>query len=236
MGICTDCGRNDQEPLAACPKCTLGEQGDSDLPVIDELRRQLAAVTAERDRLKGSTQELEIDRLRQESASFRRIAEDNGAVQAEAMKEIARLRAMVLDLELEKECILATQKHWIFSTREKIRARDLEACRKIAENHERYDKQVHELLRRQQARLAAGPNVANPYAWDRCDHSGIGLPGCPTCDPDKHRCLERSRYVAYCEVNAEREAICSLIQNTGERQWGCWDPALIAAIRARGGA
>jgi hypothetical protein len=34
----------------------------------------------------------------------------------------------------------------------------------------------------------------------------------------------------------EREAIISLIQNQGERQWGCWDPGLISAIRARGGA
>ena len=41
---------------------------------------------------------------------------------------------------------------------------------------------------------------ANPFAWDRCDHSGIGQPGCSTCDPDKSRCLQRARYEAYCEV------------------------------------
>lgn len=39
----------------------------------------------------------------------------------------------------------------------------------------------------------------NPFAWDRCDHSGIGQPGCPTCDPDKDRCLQRRGYLAYVE-------------------------------------
>jgi hypothetical protein len=37
---------------------------------------------------------------------------------------------------------------------------------------------------------------------------------------------------AYAE---ERAAIIQLIQNDGEKRFGCWDPALIAAIRARGG-
>ena len=33
------------------------------------------------------------------------------------------------------------------------------------------------------------------YDWARCTHEGIGLPGCPTCDPDKHRCLARAEHV-----------------------------------------
>lgn len=33
-----------------------------------------------------------------------------------------------------------------------------------------------------------------PYDWTRCDHSSIGKPGCPTCDPDKGRCLARKDY------------------------------------------
>lgn len=52
----------------------------------------------------------------------------------------------------------------------------------------------------------------NPFAWERCDHSGIGLPGCPTCDPDKSRCLQRARYVTYREVEAEREACAALME------------------------
>jgi hypothetical protein len=31
----------------------------------------------------------------------------------------------------------------------------------------------------------------NPYDWERCTHESIGLPGCPTCDPDKHRVAAR---------------------------------------------
>ncbi len=31
----------------------------------------------------------------------------------------------------------------------------------------------------------------------------------------------------------ERERIIKLIQNTEERKWGCWDPALIDAIRGK---
>lgn len=29
------------------------------------------------------------------------------------------------------------------------------------------------------------------YGWERCTHANIGLPGCPTCDPDKHRVAAR---------------------------------------------
>lgn len=38
------------------------------------------------------------------------------------------------------------------------------------------------------------------YAWERCTHEGIGRPGCPTCDPDKHRCLARAqRHLDACQ-------------------------------------
>ena len=40
------------------------------------------------------------------------------------------------------------------------------------------------------------------YDWARCTHEGIGLPGCPTCDPDKHRCLARAEHVRRAAVLA----------------------------------
>jgi hypothetical protein len=30
------------------------------------------------------------------------------------------------------------------------------------------------------------------YDWERCSHEGIGQPGCPTCDPNKDRCMARA--------------------------------------------
>lgn len=45
-----------------------------------------------------------------------------------------------------------------------------------------------------------------------------------------------SALIGKASAAAEREAIIALIQNQGERQWGCWDPGLIRAIRARGEA
>lgn len=41
---------------------------------------------------------------------------------------------------------------------------------------------------------------------------------------------ERAVYAAY----AEREEIIAIIQNHGEANFGCWNPDLITAIRARG--
>ncbi len=61
MGICTNCGRNDQEPLAPCPSCAIGDQADPDLDELAHLR-------AEVKRLQSTSQELEIDRLRTELA------------------------------------------------------------------------------------------------------------------------------------------------------------------------
>ncbi len=46
------------------------------------------------------------------------------------------------------------------------------------------------------------PVPAEAYNWDRCTHEGIGLPGCPTCDPDKNRCLERAEFLHERELAA----------------------------------
>jgi hypothetical protein len=79
---------------------------------------------------------------------------------------------------------------------------------------------------------------SNPFAWERCDHSGIGQPGCPTCDPDKYRCLQRARYVAYVEVCAEREECARIVTAAADAADYRAEKALDAAaarIRARRG-
>lgn len=44
------------------------------------------------------------------------------------------------------------------------------------------------------ARRQPATTMAAVYGWERCTHEGIGLPGCPTCDPSKDRCIARARY------------------------------------------
>ncbi len=52
--------------------------------------------------------------------------------------ELASLRAEVVRLKAERECILATRKFWPFSVREAIRMLDLKACAEIAEQRDQF--------------------------------------------------------------------------------------------------
>lgn len=39
------------------------------------------------------------------------------------------------------------------------------------------------------------------YAYEHCSHQGIGMPGCPTCDPDRRRVAARAELVARREAS-----------------------------------
>ena len=53
--------------------------------------------------------------------------------------------------------------------------------------------------------------MSDIYDWTRCTHEDIGQPGCPTCDPDKHRVVARfERRLA--AVEKERDALRTLAE------------------------
>jgi hypothetical protein len=65
------------------------------------------------------------------------------------------------------------------------------------------------------------------YGWSRCTHEDIGLPGCPTCDPNKNRvmirCLwldKRDLKARLAEVEADaaalREALLLQVEASGD--------------------
>lgn len=81
-----------------------------------------------------------------------------------------------------------------------------------------------------------------------CTLKGVGEQADPELDElsrlrarvrhlEERLAVEKTSAEAWVALGAadEREALISLIQNAGERQWGGWDPGLIAAIRARSG-
>lgn len=57
----------------------------------------------------------------------------------------------------------------------------------------------------------------NIYDWDRCDHAGIGQPGCQTCDPDKERVLLRAQHRSEGMDGMAHARECSSRQVSGGR-------------------
>lgn len=77
------------------------------------------------------------------------------------------------------------------------------------------------------------------YDWGRCDHSGIGQPGCPTCDPNKDRCMARAVSADNKYIRAENARLRAAIEwvcgEIGPQERGCREEALIAELRKRAG-
>ena len=123
MGICNSCGRNDEEPLGHCPKCSIGEQADGEGLELAHLRAQLARIVTVAEaagwngvtnskilavwleqRLAKTSQELEIDRLRAEiSAAFTRVdlaLSERDTFSAKLKEAIEAAGAMEIQLDL----------------------------------------------------------------------------------------------------------------------------------------
>lgn len=70
------------------------------------------------------------------------------------------------------------------------------------------------------------------FDWDRCDHEGIGKPGCETCDPiDQHRTLRLKYLLAKTQERAgELEADARALAANADRLADA-----LSALRGRAG-